>query len=61
MTSVIDKRPSGITFIRPLRDISSKEISIVSHLEGYEDVAIRTNENNVSFKGILLKSLVLEL
>lgn len=49
MTSVIDKRPSGITFIRPLRDISSKEISIVSHLEGYEGVAIRTNENNVSF------------
>uniref|UniRef100_A0A1I7WPK2 MFS domain-containing protein n=1 Tax=Heterorhabditis bacteriophora TaxID=37862 RepID=A0A1I7WPK2_HETBA len=45
LTSVVDKRSCGVTFVRPLRDISLKEISIVNHLEGYEKTAIRMDIN----------------
>ncbi|CAB3410916.1 unnamed protein product [Caenorhabditis bovis] len=51
LTSVIDKR-SYCTFIRPLRDVSKKEIGIVNYLCNYEQHAIQIDQNDISSNSI---------
>lgn len=36
MTNVVENTPTGVTFIRPLRDISSEEIAVALRLEDSE-------------------------
>ncbi|EYC42671.1 hypothetical protein Y032_0522g2896 [Ancylostoma ceylanicum] len=40
MTDVVEKTPSGTTFIRPLRDVTSAEIAVALRLENVEHYAL---------------------